>query len=255
MTKKIAIISSTSEDALAAKAELEALYPTVSEKEAEIIVALGGDGFMLETLHKFLPDCKPIFGMNRGTVGFLMNKYKPKGLMKRLEAAKMHTLHPLRMRAKTLDGQHHEAVAINEVSLLRETRMAAKIKIHVDDKVMMDQLVADGVLVATPAGSTAYNLSAHGPIIPLGTALLALTPISAFRPRRWRGAQLPISSKILFEIQNPKFRGVSAVADQTEVRDVTEVEIKEDKSVSLNLLFDPHPSLDERILLEQFVAS
>lgn len=253
--KNIAIISSPSEDAKAAKKELEGLYKTVSESEADIIVALGGDGFMLETLHRFLPDCKPIFGMNRGTVGFLMNEYKPEGLMERLEGAKQHTLHPLRMKAKTKDGKVEEAVAINEVSLLRETRLAAKIKIHVDGKVMMEQLVADGVLVATPAGSTAYNLSAHGPIIPLGTALLALTPISAFRPRRWRGALLPISSKIRLEVLNTKFRPVSVVADQEEIRDVTEVEIMEDKSVELNLLFDPHHSLDERILLEQFVAS
>ncbi|MEE8295203.1 MAG: NAD kinase [Sphingomonadales bacterium] len=253
--EKIAIINSTSEEAVAAKAELEGLYPTVSEEEAEIIVALGGDGFMLETLHRFFPACKPIFGMNRGTVGFLMNEYKPDGLLERLQAAKRHTLHPLRMKAKTKDGKTLEAVAINEVSLLRETRLAAKIKIHVDGKVMMEQLVADGVLVATPAGSTAYNLSAHGPIIPLGTALLALTPISAFRPRRWRGALLPIKSKIRFEILNAEHRPVSAVADQTEVRDVTEVEIAEDKSVELNLLFDPQHGLDERILLEQFVAS
>lgn len=255
MTKKIAIISSTSEDAKAAKAELEGLYKSVPEDEADIIVALGGDGFMLETLHRVIAKGKPIFGMNRGTVGFLMNEYKPDGLMERLDAAKQHKLHPLRMKAKTRGGEVKEAVAFNEVSLLRQTRLAAKIKIHIDDKVMMEQLVADGVLVATPAGSTAYNLSAHGPIIPLGTGLLALTPISAFRPRRWRGALLPISSKIRLEMTNAKFRPVSVVADQEEIRDVTEVEIMEDKSVSLTLLFDPHHSLDERILLEQFVAS
>ncbi len=255
MSKKIAIISSKADDAVEAKKELEGRYGTVSEDEAEVIVALGGDGFMLETLHRFIPNCRPIFGMNRGTVGFLMNEYRADGLMERLDKAKQQTLHPLRMTVKTVSGETAEAVAINEVSLLRETRLAARIKIHVDNRVMMEQLIADGVLVATPAGSTAYNLSAHGPIIPLGTDLLALTPISAFRPRRWRGALLPIKSKIRLEIMNPKYRPVSAVADQTEVRDVTEVEIAEDKSVELNLLFDPHHSLDERILLEQFVAS
>jgi NAD+ kinase len=255
MTKKIAIISSGTKGAKAAKKELEGRYPTVPEAQADIIVALGGDGFMLETLHRTIPHCKPIFGMNRGTVGFLMNEYKPEGLMERLEGAKQHTLHPLRMKAATLDGKSHEALAINEVSLLRQTRLATKIRIHVDGKVMMEELVADGVLVATPAGSTAYNLSAHGPIIPLGTGLLALTPISAFRPRRWRGALLPIKSKIHLEILEAEYRPVSAVADQSEVRDVTEVSVEEDKSAELNLLFDPHHSLDERILMEQFVAS
>lgn len=252
---KIAIISSKARDAKAAKKELERLHPTVPEAEADIIVALGGDGFLLETLHRFQPNCKPIFGMNRGTIGFLMNEFQPEGLMKRLGAAKLEVLHPLKMTAKTLAGKSFEALAINEVSLLRQTRLAAKIRIHVDGKVMMERLVADGLLVATPAGSTAYNLSAHGPIIPLGTGLLALTPISAFRPRRWRGALLPMSAKICLEILEADYRPVSAVADQTEVRNVTEVEILEDKSVSLHLLFDPHHSLDERILMEQFVAS
>ncbi len=252
---KIAIISSDAKNAVKAKAELQGLYDTVAEDEADIIVALGGDGFMLETLHRFIPDCKPIFGMNRGTIGFLMNEYKAEGLMERLEAAKLEVLHPLKMTAKTLDGKSHKALAINEVSLLRETRLAARIRIHVDGKVMMERLVADGVLVATPAGSSAYNLSAHGPIIPLGTDLLALTPISAFRPRRWRGALLPLSSCIRLEILDADYRTVSAVADQSEVRDVTEVSVEEDKSLDLKLMFDPGHSLDERILLEQFVAS
>ncbi len=252
---KIVIISSKAKSATAAGKELTARYPTVPEEEADIIVTLGGDGFMLETLHRFIPDCTPIFGMNRGTIGFLMNEYRPEGLMERLEAAKLEVLHPLKMTAKTLDGKTHQAQAINEVSLLRETRLAAKIRIHVDGKVMLDQLVADGVLVATPAGSTAYNLSAYGPIIPLGTELLALTPISAFRPRRWRGALLPLAACIKLEILDPEYRTVSAVADQTEIRDVTEVSVEEDKSVELKLLFDPDHGLDERILLEQFVAS
>jgi len=252
---KIAIISSTGEEALKAKKELEGLYETVTEAKADIIVALGGDGFMLETLHRFIPDCKPIFGMNRGTIGFLLKEYRPEGMLERLSAAKLEILHPLKMTAKTLDGKSHKALAINEVSLLRETRLAATLRIHVDGKVMMERLVADGVLVATPAGSSAYNLSAHGPIIPLGTDLLALTPISAFRPRRWRGALLPLSSCIRLEILNAEYRTVSAVADQTEIRDVTEVSVEEDKSLELKLLFDPDHSLDERILLEQFVAS
>ncbi|MCH8323299.1 MAG: NAD kinase [Proteobacteria bacterium] len=255
MSKKIAVISSKTKDAQAAKKKLEGLYPTAPEAEADIIVALGGDGFMLETLHRTLPHCKPIFGMNRGTVGFLMNEYRPDGLMERLSNAKLHLLHPLRMKAGTRDGKSHQALAINEVSLLRQTRLAAKIRIHVDGKVMMEELVADGVLVATPAGSTAYNLSAHGPIIPLGTELMALTPISAFRPRRWRGALLPLSSNIRLEILEAEYRPVSAVADQTEIRDVIDITIAEDKSVELKLMFDPDHDLDKRILMEQFVAS
>jgi len=218
-------------------------------------VALGGDGFMLETLHRTSPGGKPIFGMNRGTVGFLMNSFKTGGLRERLDRANLQLLHPLKMTAKTGDGKTHEALAINEVSLLRQTRLAAKIRIYVDGKVMMEELVADGVLVATPAGSTAYNLSAYGPIIPLGTELMALTPISAFRPRRWRGALLPLSSKIRLEILKADHRPVSAVADQEEVRDVTDITIEEDKSVELKLLFDPDHDLDKRILMEQFVAS
>jgi len=255
MGLKIAIIASKAKDAQKARVELETVYPTVPEVKADVIVALGGDGFMLETLHRFMGKAKPIFGMNRGTIGFLMNEYRKAGLVNRLKAAKEHALHPLRMRAKTVDGKTYEALAINEVSLLRETRLAAKIKIHVDGRVRMEELVADGVLVATPAGSTAYNLSAYGPIIPLGTELLALTPISAFRPRRWRGALLPASSKILLEVAEPRYRGVSAVADQKEIRDVAEVSIAEDRSVALRVLFDPGHALDERILLEQFVAS
>ncbi len=255
MAAKIAIINSGSDEAMAAQAELEALYDTLPADEAEIIVALGGDGFMLETLHKTLNGLAPIFGMNRGTVGFLMNEYKPGGLLERLAGAQLLTLHPLRMRAESSDGKTREALAINEVSLLRETRQAAKILIHVDGKVRLEELVCDGVLAATPAGSTAYNLSAHGPILPLESDLMALTPISAFRPRRWRGAILPGGASLRFEILEPKKRRVSVTADQTEVRDVINVHVEEDRSVDLRLLFDPEHNLAERILMEQFVAS
>ncbi len=255
MTAKIAIINNGSDQAMLAQADLEALYETVAESDAEIIVALGGDGFMLQTLHQTENGRAPIFGMNRGTVGFLMNEYKSDGLPERLEQAQLLTLHPLRMRAESSDGTSHEALAINEVSLLRETRQAAKIRIHVDGKVRLEELICDGVLAATPAGSTAYNLSAHGPILPLGSELMALTPISAFRPRSWRGAILPLGASLRFEILESKKRSVSVTADQTEVRDVINVYVEEDRSVNLKLLFDPEHNLADRILMEQFVAS
>lgn len=260
MSKKIAIISSDTEDAQKAAYELCELYDTVPEDEADVIVALGGDGFMLQTLRDTIlkngsGQGTPIFGMNRGTVGFLMNEYRTQDLLTRLQQAEPQCLHPLKMTATDTSGQVHEHYAINEVSLLRETRQAAKIQVSVDGKVRLDELVADGVLVATPAGSTAYNLSAHGPIIPLGTGLLALTPISAFRPRRWRGALLPHQARVTFSILDAKKRPVSAVADQAEVRDVTSVCIEEDRSKNLNVLFDPGHDLAERILLEQFIAN
>jgi NAD+ kinase len=250
---KIAIISSRSTDAQAAHEELTSHYDAVEPDQADVIVALGGDGFMLHTLHDCLQRQVPIFGLNRGTVGFLMNKFRVEGLLERIEDAQEQALHPLRMRARLGSGEEVEELALNEISLLRQTRLAAKIRIHVDGKVRMEELVCDGVLVATPAGSTAYNLSAHGPIIPLGTGLLALTPISAFRPRRWRGAQLAHTSKIRFEVLEENRRTVSVTADQKEFRDVAEVNIEEDRSVELKLLFDPDHNLDERILLEQFV--
>lgn len=250
---KIAIMSSDAPDARAAEQDLKALYPSVPEEEADIIVALGGDGFMLSTLHRLIPYDLPIFGMNKGTVGFLMNEFHPDRLMERLAAADSFTLHPLRMRATDEAGQVHELPAINEVSLLRETRQAAKLRISIDGKVRMDELICDGVLVSTPAGSTAYNLSAHGPIIPLGANLMALTPISAFRPRRWRGALLDEQAEIRFDVLERKKRPVSAVADHAEVRDVQKVEVSEDRSISLTLLFDPDHNLAERILLEQFI--
>ena len=219
-----------------------------------MVVALGGDGFMLETLHRFLDDELPIFGMNCGTVGFLMNRYAEAGLPARIDTAHTVRLHPLLMIARTGRRRVHRAHAINEVSLLRQTRQAAKIGIRIDGRTRLPELICDGVMVATPAGSTAYNLSAHGPILPLGSDVLALTPISAFRPRRWRGAILPHGAEVIFDIREMDKRPVSAVADFTEVRDVSEVTVREDRSISLNMLFDPEHNLEERILTEQFAV-
>lgn len=218
---------------------------------ADIIVALGGDGFMLQTLHTFLGTGKPIYGMNLGSVGFLMNEYRADNLLERLNAAERAVVHPLRMRAHNAKGVT-EALAFNEVSLLRETRQAAKICILVDERVRIAELICDGVLVATPAGSTAYNLSAHGPILPIDAALLALTPISAFRPRRWRGALLPHRARVRFEILESAKRPVSAVADDFEVRDVSAVDVAEDRTIAMTMLYDAGHNLDERILSEQF---
>jgi NAD+ kinase len=248
----IAFVGADTEGAKAALDRLANRYPHVPPDQADLIVALGGDGFMLETLHRFIARNVPIYGMNRGSVGFLMNAFREHGLIERLSRAERVVLHPLRMQARTRDGQQVEALAINEVSLLRETRQAAKIRIHIDNKVRLDELICDGILLSTPAGSTAYNLSAHGPIIPLGAGITALTPISPFRPRRWRGAILPHTASVLFEAQEADKRPVSAVADYTEVRDVVEVRVKEDRTVQLNLLFDPEHNLEERIIAEQF---
>ncbi len=229
-------------------------YPAaVPAQEAEVIVALGGDGFMLETLHATLDRDVAIFGMNCGTVGFLMNAFGEAGLPARLAKAERVTLHPLRMLAKTVDGRESEGLAINEVSLYRQTRQAAHIAVAVDGVTRVPELVCDGILVATPAGSTAYNLSAHGPIVPIGAQLLAMTPISAFRPRRWRGALLPSTAQVSFEVLNPGKRPVGATADSFEVRDVLRVEVSEQRSVELKLLFDPEHNLEQRILQEQFV--
>ncbi|CCG41488.1 NAD kinase [Magnetospirillum molischianum] len=249
----IAFVAAESEAAMAAMARLSRLYPHVPPDEADVIVALGGDGFMLETLHRFRVRRVPIFGMNRGSVGFLMNTYSEANLRMRLDRAQPVVLNPLKMRARTADGGLSEALAMNEVSLLRQTRQAAKLRIRIDGKVRLDELVCDGVLISTPAGSTAYNLSAHGPILPLGAGINALTPISAFRPRRWRGALLPQSASVLFEILETDKRPVSAVADYTEVRDVIEVEVRQDRDTDLELLFDPEHNLEERILAEQFM--
>ncbi len=240
------------EDAKAAAAGLESRYAHVPAEEAAVIVALGGDGFMLQTLHRFIARGVPIFGMNLGSVGFLMNEYRETDLTARLKAAEAVQLHPLRMHARDRDGGEHEALAINEVSLLRQEHQAAKLAIAIDGVVRLEELICDGALVATPAGSTAYNLSAHGPIIPLAAGVLALTPISAFRPRRWRGALLPRSARVTFTVIEADKRPVSAAADAAEVRDVVEVEVAQDDATTLTLLFDPEHSLEERALKEQF---
>jgi NAD+ kinase len=249
---KIAFVAADTEAGSAALKRLQDRYPHVPPEEAEVIVALGGDGFMLETLHRWLHRGVPIYGMNRGTVGFLMNGFREHGLPERLHRAQPVELHPLRMVARLGDGSIVEALAINEVSLFRETRQAAKLQIRIDGKVRLDELICDGALVSTPAGSTAYNLSAHGPIVPLGAGIMALTPISAFRPRRWRGALLPHHARVSFEVLEAGKRPVSAVADYTEARDVMEVEVREARDVRLTLLFDPEHNLEERILAEQF---
>lgn len=250
---KIAFLSSPSPDALAAKQTLAALYPSVAPHEADVLVALGGDGFMLETMHTHLDTNVPIYGIHCGSVGFLMNALSPETLLQRLQKAKPTTLYPLEMTVQQRNGKSAKALAFNEVSLLRETRQAAKIQITIDGVVRLQELVCDGVLVATPAGSTAYNLSAHGPIIPLGAPLLALTPISAFRPRRWKGALLPDSAHLMLTIIDPQKRPVSAVADFTEMRDVTTVSICQTKAHKVTLLFDHDHNLEERILREQFL--
>ncbi len=218
----------------------------------DVIVVLGGDGTMLETIHKNRESGKPVYGMNRGSVGFLLNPYRPENLLARIEAAHSVTLCPLRMIAKARDGQTHEALAFNEVSLLRQSRQAAKIGIALDGVERMPELVCDGILVSTPAGSTAYNLSAHGPIVPLSANILAMTPISAFRPRRWRGALLPAHARIRFEILENEKRPVSATADYTEIRDVMQVDIMQDETCAITLLNDPDHNLEERVLKEQF---
>jgi len=231
--------------------ELRTRYGDAGPEDADIVVALGGDGFMLQTLHNFTSRRKPIYGMNRGTVGFLMNEYSTDTLPERLAAAEKAVIHPLKMLAHTAEGET-TARAFNEVSLLRETRQAAKIRITVDGKPRISELICDGVLVSTPVGTTAYNLSAHGPILPIDAALLALTPISAFRPRRWRGALLPHRAKVRFEILENSKRPVSAVADDFEVRDVVAVDVAEDRSISMTMLYDAGHNLEERILSEQF---
>jgi NAD+ kinase len=220
--------------------------------DASVIVALGGDGFMLQTLHQFLRRNLPIYGMNFGSIGFLMNEFREEELQSRLDAATATKIHPLLMRAQSAKGSV-EALAFNEVSLLRETRQTAKLRISLDGKVRLNELICDGILVSTPAGSTAYNLSAHGPILPIDAALLAITPLSPFRPRRWRGALLPHQAKVRIDILEPAKRPVSATADSSEVREVTQVDIAEDRSTSMTMLFDAGHSLDERILAEQFL--
>lgn len=256
-SRGIGLLSSHTDVAKAAEAMLRHRFSFADADRAETLVALGGDGFMLETLHEMLDgdrSCVPVFGMNRGTVGFLMNEWRIDRLPDRIAAAKPIRVAPLEMRATTVGGKSFIHSAINEVSLLRETRQTAKIEISVNGRVALPELACDGVLVATPAGSTAYNLSARGPILPLQAKMLALTPISPFRPRRWSGAILPDDTAVSLAILEAENRPVSAVADQTEVRDVAKVEIRLDRDRSLTLLFDPEHALDERIAMEQFAT-
>ena len=250
--ERIAFVSSDVAEARGARERLIARYGNAPLPEADAIVALGGDGLMLQTLHKTMSDRIPIYGMNRGSVGFLMNEYRDDDLVERLAAAEVARIHPLSMTATDRAGKRHKALAINEVSLFRETYQAAKLRIGVDGRVRLEELICDGVLVATPAGSTAYNLSAYGPILPINAALLALTPISPFRPRRWRGALLPNNARITVSILEPDKRPVSAVADHFETRNIVAVEIAQAENIDLFMMFDPGHSLDERILAEQF---
>jgi NAD+ kinase len=250
--KHIAFVASDTSAAQKAHRLLVRRYGDAPPETADVVVALGGDGLMLATLQRFMNSGKPIYGMHRGTVGFLMNEFSEQQLVERLAAAQVTVIHPLLMRARDAAGRVHRHHAINEVSLFRESYQAARLRILVDGKERLAELVADGVLLATPAGSTAYNLSVQGPIIPIGAPLLALTPISPFRPRRWRGALLPDRAHVTVEVREPLKRPVAAVADHDEVRSVRSVEISLDHKVSMHMLFDPGHSLDERILREQF---
>jgi len=254
--RKLALVASPTPQAQEAAQRLRATHAFVGPDEADMVVALGGDGFMLQTLHTMLETRRllPIFGMNLGTVGFLMNDWRLEGLHHRLERARTIKVNPLSMRTTTVDGAISVLPAINEVSLLRETRQTAWVEVSVDERVVIPELVCDGALVATPAGSTAYNFSAQGPILPLGSGLVALTPISPFRPRRWRGAILPELSRIRMRVLDPVKRPVSAVADQREVRDVASVDIAVDFTMPLTLMFDPEHALDDRIAAEQFIT-
>ncbi|KQU55669.1 NAD kinase [Sphingomonas sp. Leaf339] len=252
-----ALVASPTAPAQAAAAELADAADWVDVDDADVVIALGGDGFMLQTLHRMLErrtSPTPVFGMNLGTVGFLMNEWRRHGLEERLARARPFQVTPLQMTATGIDGRIHTLPAINEVSLLRETRQTAKLEVMVNGRVVLPELACDGILCATPAGSTAYNLSAHGPILPLGAGLLALTPISPFRPRRWNGAILRDQARISLKVLEPAKRPVSAVADQREVRDVAQVDICMDRARELTLLFDPEHALDDRITMEQFLG-
>jgi NAD+ kinase len=250
--KQIAFLASESPTAKRALSRMVKLYGNADLKKADVVVALGGDGHMLQTMHKMLSSGTPVYGMNRGTVGFLMNDFAEGNLLQRLAAAELTAIHPLKMTAIDADGKKHYGIAFNEVSLLRQRHQAAKISILIDGKQRLEELICDGLLIATPVGSTAYNLSAHGPILPIGSPLLALTPISAFRPRRWRGAILPRNAKVTLTINEAEKRPVAAVADHVEVRHVVRVDIAEDKKKIVKMLFDPGHSLAERVLNEQF---
>ncbi len=249
---KIAFQASSADHAQEAIKHLAALYGNVALDDADVIVALGGDGFMLQMLHDEMNTGRLVYGMNRGTIGFLMNDYDDKDLLGRIDAAVENIIHPLEMKATNAYGDELTALAINEVSLLRQSYQAAKIKVYVDDKPRLEELICDGVMVATPAGSTAYNLSAHGPILPLDARLLAMTPVSPFRPRRWRGALLPDNAHVKFEISEPDKRPVNAVADHLEVKTVTSVEICQSENNTTRILTDSSHSWNDRILAEQF---
>jgi len=248
----LAFVASDRPEAQQARQALVARYGSTPEAEADVIVALGGDGQMLETLHGNLRRRTPVFGMNRGSVGFLMNDFEEDGLLERIAGAERTVIHPLQMDAWTETGEVHTGLAINEVSLLRQTRQSAKLRITVDGRVRLEELSCDGCMVATPAGSTAYNLSAHGPIIPLDARILALTPISAFRPRRWRGALLSHGARVSFDVLEADKRPVSATADNFEVRRVARVEVRERRDIALTMLFDAGRSYEERVMAEQF---
>lgn len=249
---KLHFVSSQAPEAIKAAQKLKHLFGQAQREEADVIVALGGDGLMLETVHTVLDSGQAIFGMNRGSVGFLMNEFEAGELTERIAAATETIIHPLKMTVTDKKGTTHSALAFNEVSMLRQQHQAAKLRISIDGKTRLDELVCDGIIVATPAGSTAYNLSAHGPILPINSPLLALTPISPFRPRRWRGAILSREAELEIEILEANKRPVSAVADQTEFRDVVKVVVIEDEKRSARLLFDDGHSLAERVLNEQF---
>jgi len=250
--KTIALVAGQTPEAREACTRLEKRYGNTDPTKADVIVALGGDGLMLQTLHKFMKSGKPIYGMHRGTVGFLMNEFAEEKLPERLAKAHITVIHPLLMQARDAQGRTHEHRAINEVSLFRQSAQASHLRIMVDGQERLAELISDGVLVATPAGSTAYNLSAQGAIIPINAPLMALTPISPFRPRRWRGALLPDKAKVTLEVLEAQKRPVAAVADHDEVRSVHSVDIRMDHDISINMLFDPGHNLDERILSEQF---
>ncbi|WP_274629542.1 NAD kinase [Arvimicrobium flavum] len=252
MVNRIAFVSSEADDAREACARLTEQYGQTEIAEADIVVALGGDGFLLQTLRETMGTGKRVFGMNRGTIGFLMNEFREDGLLERLKATVHETIRPLEMETTSEDGTVSTALAINEVSLFRQSYQAAKVRVTVDDQVRMEELICDGVMVATPAGSTAYNLSAHGPILPLDAPLLALTPVSPFRPRRWRGALLSNKAVVRFDILEGRKRPVNAVADHTEIKSVTSVSVRESRDGTATLLFDPSHSWNERILTEQF---
>lgn len=253
-TPRIAFLASPAEEAQQALAQMTALHGACEPEDADVLCALGGDGFMLQTLHRHGGLGKPVFGMKLGTVGFLMNHYRDEGLLDRIAAAEPAKLRPLEMLALTESGASIGSLAYNEVSLLRQTRQAAHLSIDLNGQTRVDELVCDGVLVASPAGSTAYNFSAHGPILPLGSHTIALTPIAPYRPRRWRGAILKADTEVRFRVLDPYKRPVSVTADSHEVRDVVEVTIRESRERTVTLLFDPEHNLEERILSEQFVV-